>query len=395
MPVSSQRNGGDSKTPLLPPELIPLFDDVFVRSCELFEEYVFRCAIEVFREAGLAEALGHAGTTMQAIDRARLDPGAAQVPVDWILRELAVRGALTVVAGEGDGARYLLANPLPRLESGSLLEEQSRLDPGALPSYAIARLAAEHYPAVLRGETTGERVLFAPERIGAWFEYFAAENPIYAISNVIGAIAAERALPAGGGAILELGGGLGSGAAALLDRLEASGRSAELACYRFTELSVPFLRRAQKTLTARFTGRPLVFARLNMNEPFGAAGAAEGAHALVYGVNTVHVAHDLALTLSEIRRTLRPGGMLVLSECVRPFSGVPVYVEFVFNLLEAFRSPILVPSWRPNGGFLTPEQWTGALEAGGFAGVRLFPDVAALRDAYPSLVVAAIVATRT
>ena len=111
-------------------------------------------------------------------------------------------------------------------------------------------------------------------------------------------------------------------------------------------------------------------------------------------MNTLHVAHDLAFTLSEIRRTLQPGGKLVLSECVRPFPGVPVYVEFVFNLLEAFRSPILVPPWRPNGGFLTPEQWTGALEAGGFTDVSLFPDIVALRDAYPSLVVAAIVATR-
>ena len=394
MPVSSQRDEGNSRAPRLPPETLRLFDDTFVRSCELFEEYVFRCTIGVFREVGLADACRHAVTTMQAIERARLDPGAAPVPVDWILRELAFRGVLTEAAGDGNEPRYLLAAPLPHHETDSIVQEQSKLDPGTLPSYAIAHLAAEHYPAVLRGETTGESVLFAPERIGAWLDYFAAGNTIYAISNIIGAIAAERALPAGGGAILELGGGLGSGAAALLDRLQASGRSAELTSYRFTELAIPFLRRAQRTLAGRFPERPLAFARLNMNEPFAAAGAAEGAYVLVYGVNTLHVAHDLAFTLSEIRRTLQPGGKLVLSECVRPFPGVPVYVEFVFNLLEAFRSPILVPSWRPNGGFLTPEQWTGALEAGGFTDVSLFPDIVALRDAYPSLVVAAIVATR-
>ena len=394
MLVSSHGDEGNSRIPRLPPDILPLFDDAFVRSCELFEEYVFRCAIGVFREVGLADACGHAATTMQAIERARLDPGAAAVPVDWILRELAAHGVLTVAASDENGTRYLLANALPHLEADSILEEQSRLDPGTLPSYAIARLAAEHYPAVLRGETTGERVLFAPDRIGAWFDYFAAGNSIYAISNIIGAIAAERAFPTGGGAILELGGGLGSGAAALLDRVDTSGRSGELSHYRFTELSTPFLRRAQRTLAARFAGRPLAFARMDMNEPFAAAGAAEGAYVLVYGVNTLHVAHDLAFTLAEIRRTLQPGGKLVLSECVRPFPGVPVYVEFVFNLLEAFRSPIIVPSWRPNGGFLTPEQWTGALEAGGFADVRLFPDIVALRDACPSLVIAAIVATR-
>jgi SAM-dependent methyltransferase len=394
MPVCSQRDEDNSKGPRLPPDIQRLFGDAFVRSCELFEEYVFRCAIRVFLEVGLADACRRDVTTMQAIQRSRLDPGVAPVPVDWILRKLALRGVLTVVASDGNTARYLLANALPQLETDSILEEQSRLDPGNLPSYAMARLATEHYPAVLRGETTGEQVLFAPDKIGAWLDYFAAGNSIYAISNVIGAIAAGRAFPARGGAILELGGGLGSGAAALLDRLEASGRSAELASYRFTELAIPFLRRAQRTLAGRFAGRPLVFARLNMNEPFAAAGVAEGAHALVYGVNTLHVAHELAFTLSEIRRTLQPGGKLVLAECVRPFPGVPVYVEFVFNLLQAFRSPVLVPSWRPNGGFLTPEQWTGALEACGFTEVSLFPDIVALRDACPSLVVAAIVATR-
>jgi hypothetical protein len=53
-----------------------------------------------------------------------------------------------------------------------------------------------------------------------------------------------------------------------------------------------------------------------------------------------------------------------------------------------------VPGWRPNGGFLTPEQWTVALEANGFRNIEILPDIAALRDAYPSFLVAAITARR-
>jgi SAM-dependent methyltransferase len=375
---------------LLPADLKPLFDDTFVRSCELFEEYVFRSALQVFREAGLEEALRTPADATEAVARAGLDPAVAPVPVDWILRALAARGVLAAESG-----RYRLAGALPETETASLMQEQSRVDAGSLPSYAIARLATEHYPAVLRGEVRGERVLFGPETIGAWLEYFSNGNTVYAINNVLGALAAERALPQGGGSVLELGGGLGSGAAALLARLEREGRADEVPLYRFTELSLPFLRKAQRSLGARFPKRPLAFGRLDMNEPFAQAGAAEGAYALVYGVNTLHVAHDLAFTLAEIRRTLRPGGRLVLSECVRPFPGMPVYVEFVFQLLQAFRTPRLHPSWRPNGGFLTPEQWTAALLANGFTDVRLLPDIVALREAYPSLVVAAITATRT
>jgi hypothetical protein len=66
----------------------------------------------------------------------------------------------------------------------------------------------------------------------------------------------------------------------------------------------------------------------------------------------------------------------------------------VFNLLDAFREPVLVPGWRPNGGFLTPEQWSGALEANGFRDVRIVPDIAVIRDFYPSFVVAAVVASK-
>jgi hypothetical protein len=73
---------------------------------------------------------------------------------------------------------------------------------------------------------------------------------------------------------------------------------------------------------------------------------------------------------------------------------VPIHLEFVFNLLGSFRDPLLVPGWRPNGGFLAPEQWRAALEANGFTEVRIVPDIIAIRDAYP-VSVAAIVARRT
>ena len=63
--------------------------------------------------------------------------------------------------------------------------------------------------------------------------------------------------------------------------------------------------------------------------------------------------------------------------------------------MEAFRAARLDPACRPNGGFLTPEQWSAALEAAGFADVRVMPDVARIRAVFPTFYVAAIGATRT
>lgn len=394
MPTASRRNQGDERAALYPPELLPLFDDAFVTSWELFEEYVARLALGVFRSSGLAEACRREATVEQAIAGAGLAPASAQVPTAWIMRMLASRGWIEGSAGPGGEMRYRTERPPPAPDPNETLAAQEAHDPRCLPSYRMAALAAEHYPAVLRGQTTGEQALFGPEGISGWVKYFSNSNPLYAISNAVGALAAEQALPDGTGAILEIGGGLGSGAEALLDRLQACARATQISTYRFTDISPLFLRRAQRTLVARHPGYPLVFAPLDIDRPFADGEIAPSSFSLVYGVNVLHVARDLAATLGQLRQALTAGGVLVMSECVRPFAGTPLHLELVFNLLSAFRDALLVPGWRPNGGFLTPEQWTAALEANGFVDVRIYPDIAAIREAYPSFVVAAVVARR-
>jgi SAM-dependent methyltransferase len=388
MPLISARSGTDERAALLPPELLRVFDDGFVRSCDLIEEYVARLALGVVRAIGLGHACVGGATVEEAIARTGLAPGVARVPVGWLLETL-VLGGWATRRDQGDGPpRYETVPALPILAAEEIAQAQAEHDPRCLPSYRIAATAARCYPAVLRGETTGEAALFNADTIGAWFEYFSNANPLYAVANEIGARAASQALAAHPGAVLEVGGGLGSAAEALLARVAA-------APYRFTEISALFLRRAKRALSARFAGRELTFGTLDIDAPFDRGGAGPGAYALVYGVNVLHVARDLGATLGEIRTVLAPGGALVIAECVRPFPGRPVYVEFVFNLLGPFRSPVLQPVWRPTGGFLTPEQWTGALAANGFEGVRVYPDIAAIREAYPSFVVAAISAQRT
>jgi SAM-dependent methyltransferase len=211
----------------------------------------------------------------------------------------------------------------------------------------------------------------------------------------VGAVALEAWLPPGGGVILELGGGCGSGTVAVLDQLAAAGRLDDVRAYRFTELVPAFLRRGQRNVEQRFGGRPgLSFEPLDMNRQFSAQGIEPGSVSAVYAVNTLHVAHDLDFTLAEVRRALAPGGRVIVSECVRPFPGQALYPEFVFNLLATFRAPRLRPPYRPNGGFLTAEQWAAALEAAGFADVRTLPDVARIREVFPGFYAGAVGAAR-
>jgi SAM-dependent methyltransferase len=380
--------------PCLPPALVPIFDPRFTASSVLFDEFVYRLTLRVFGEAGLPKAVVDWGTAADVVGRAGLDPGRAAVPVSWMLRHLRQHGVLAAEDDTGD-PRFRLERPLPALDPAPVMAEQRELDPASLPSYVLAEAAARDYPAFLRGGATGEEILFAPTRLPLWVGYFSNDNTLYAVNNRVGAVAVATWMVHRPNTILELGGGLASGSVALLEHLAAVGRLAEVQAYRFTELVPAFLRRGQRLLHDRLPGAPPVtFAPLDMNRPFAEQAVAPASVSIVYAVNTLHVAHDLAFTLGEIRQALEPGGQLVVSECVRPWPGDTLYPEFVFNLLQTFRSPCLHPAYRPNGGFLTPEQWTGALEATGFRDVRILPDVTRIRDGFSGFYVAALGATR-
>ena len=379
---------------VLPPRISAPFTSAFVRSSTLFDEYVDGLVLSVFRAVGLAEAAREPGTADEIVRRAGLEPGRARVPVEWILRRIGRRGILE--QSEGGGAtRFRLIGKLPDLDPLAVREEQRHLDPSWLPSYVLAETVAKDYPAFLRGERVGEEILFSPLRLRLWVDFFSNDNGLYAVNNSVGAGAIEEWMPRGPATIVELGGGLGSGATAVLDALRRAGRWGEISEYRFTELVPAFLRRGQNALQTRFPDASFLrFASLDMNRPLGEQGVAPGSVSLVYAVNTVHVARDLGFTLREIFQALAPGGRLVISECIRTTSAHVIYVEFIFNLMETFRSPVLNPSYRPNGGFLTPEQWQGALQAAGFVDVRMYPDLRRLRADFPDFCVGAVSARR-
>ncbi|MEX0959347.1 MAG: class I SAM-dependent methyltransferase [Burkholderiales bacterium] len=393
MPAISKRSGRDERAALFPAELLPQFDDSFITSFELFEEYVARLSLQAFGSTGLSQACRQDATAEQAIARAELAPEIARVPATWLLEMLAWAGWLDRSAGADGQTRYRTGS-LPELDPDEILARQRAHDPRCLPCYEIAALAAAHYPAVLRGTISGEQALFGPEGIIPWVKYFSNDNPLYAVSNAVGAISAARNLPDGACAILEIGGGLGSGADTLLQQLERTNRAADIDVYHLTDISPLFLKRARRELTARHPACPFRFTVLDIDRAFAGSEVVPGNYALAYGVNVLHVARDLAATLHELRNALCEHGVLVMSEYIRPFPGKPLHLELVFNLLTAFREPVLHPDWRPNGGFLTPEQWTAALQANGFADVRIFPDIAAIRDAYPEFAIATIVARR-
>ena len=143
LPDAFSREHGHRLAGLLPAELLPLFDDRFIGSHILFEEYVHRLAIRVVRDSGIEPAAREPGTPGEIAARAGLDAVRAPVPVGWLLATLVARGQ---AERDPDGRSFIPA-ALPDPDLQEVAAAQERHDPSAMPSYRMAALAADFFAA--------------------------------------------------------------------------------------------------------------------------------------------------------------------------------------------------------------------------------------------------------
>src|SRR5262249_25933750 len=109
--------------PTRPARISPPFTGTFIRSATLYDEYILRLTLAIFRATGLAKAAATPGTTDELVARAGFEPGRARVPVDWMLRRLSHRGILE--QREVDGrSRFQVRGELPHLDPEEILEAQ-------------------------------------------------------------------------------------------------------------------------------------------------------------------------------------------------------------------------------------------------------------------------------
>lgn len=375
------------------PAIRALFTPEFILCAEHFDRFTVDMILNAVKDLELQPALERGATVAQVVAAKGYAPRAA-IPLDWFFRKLAAEEYLMADL-RGAEPSFRARGPLPAGDPDRSESQARAVDPRSMPPFSVVRAMAPHIPAFLRGEKTGEEILFSPTKLPLWFEYFSNDNLLYAINNRLGAEAVLRALPASRPArVVEIGGGSGSAALALFERLARDAALHRVLRYRFSEIVPTFLRRAERTIRARFPGLPVEFSKVDMDRDFTQQGIPSGEADVFYAVNTVHIARDLGQTLSRIREALAPGGVAVFSECVRPLDGQPIYVEFVFNFLENFTGVATDQATRPNHGFLTPGNWRAALSAAGFANVEILPDVETLARHYDSFFVAAVSARR-
>jgi SAM-dependent methyltransferase len=366
----------------LPAELTT---ESFFRANELTGAYAALRAERVLNALGVPPGAPPpaSGEAVKTLGLAQERAGAWDFLVGFVARARRLRGD-----GESPDPGFAAADG-PGALRARILEERPEL----APALDVIDAAACGYPEFLRGRKDGGAVLFDPARPGLWERYFDNANPVYAAGNTLAAHAAAAALggrlAAGGLRILEVGAGCGSAAEALLDRLGGS-----VSSYTGSDLSPGFLRKARERLEARRrAGLELRFRILDLDRPAAEWGLPRRSFDAVLAVNVLHSVRDLVASLRGLEGLIVPDGSLVLGECVRPERGRPVHPEFVFQLLEAFRGPLLDPEVRPEPGFLDAPSWRAALERAGFRAVRFIPEFEAAVAAYPEHSLAAITAS--
>lgn len=361
---------------------------------ELFP-YRFLAANETFARLvdatayGILESIGalptNDGITVPRVKKDLSIPWRRTVPLTFCYERLSDSGFF-----ERDGQKYRPGPDRPQ-DFADVAAELTAREPGAEVAVQILRTLVDQANRYFTGEATGDEILFAPQKLPLWVDYFSNNNPLYAINNTLGAEALRRLLPADGGAfeVLEIGGGCGSAAEQALRTLGDG-----ITRYRFTEVAETFARIGVKAVRAAAgPSTEVETARLDMSLPWRDQGIEPGTFDAVYAVNCFHVAADLDFVIGEAAAALKPGGTVVVSECLRPTKlARPIHAEIIFDFLDSFIDVATDPVKRPTHGFLTPAAWRATFEAAGLADVTILPDVDEIAEQYPDFVVGSVLA---
>ena len=366
-----------------------VFSERLYQSIELLERYSIDLAVDLLRRLNVMDQLSQWRSVNELSQALSFQPR-FRLALRWIVERLIETGCIEGQM-DGDTRFYHLHQALWQPNLNRLRSSGLNIDPTNAATLDLLDYAASLYPAVARGEQTGDQSLFSSQGIPLWLNYFSNDNLTYAVNNWVAAIlAADRTSTQARVRILEVGAGAGSATEILLRCLDERGLLPKIERYFVTEPNAFFRRRSQREMAKHYPYLGVRWGTIDLNLPWDAQGVAPGEFELIYAVNVLHISKDLLFSLNQARSALADDGWLVIGECLRPYVGQPIYPELMFQILESFTDVQTDREIRPNPGFLTADQWRRAFNRAGFHSTDVAPDVDVIRDIYPHFFAGAI-----
>ncbi|KAI1425159.1 putative polyketide synthase [Xylaria sp. FL1777] len=233
----------------------------------------------------------------------------------------------------------------------------------ANPVGRLYATVARNLTALLKGGVNPLELLMQNDILKDYYEVLTNYRCAAQISSYVDLFAHQRA----GMNILEVGGGTGAGTRNIIRALGAhSGSESFLRCnrYDFTDVSVAFLDKARDEFKAYES--QMTFGTLDIERDFSEQGYREAEYDIVLAVSVLHITANLKQTLRNLRRTMKPGGKLVMQESFKPDGWT---LGFVFGVF---------PGWwfgSEDGRVLSPSitlgDWDALLKEVGFSGIDL------------------------
>ncbi|KAK1998259.1 putative polyketide synthase [Colletotrichum falcatum] len=216
--------------------------------------------------------------------------------------------------------------------SESIYQELTTCFPDQSTANKLAKYAGDHLSEVLSGKTDGVKLIFGSaegrELVSSFYADWPLNQALYKLMDdfFIQLGKALESNPISGPLkILEMGAGTGGTTKRLVPLLARLGVPIE---YTFTDLAPSFVAAARKKWGKEY---PFMKFRTHDIEKVPDQDLIGTQH-IVVSSNAVHATHDLVVSTGNIRKILRPEGLLLMLEMTR----TPYWVDLVFGLFEGW-----------------------------------------------------------
>ncbi|KAK2036053.1 polyketide synthase [Colletotrichum somersetense] len=216
--------------------------------------------------------------------------------------------------------------------SESIYQELTTRFPDQSTANKLTKYAGDHLAEVLSGKTDGVKLIFGSaegrELVSGFYADWPLNQALYKLMDdffIQLGKKLERNPSSGPLKILEMGAGTGGTTKRLVPLLARLGVPIE---YTFTDLAPSFVAAARKKWGKEY---PFMKFRTHDIEKVPDQDLIGTQH-IVVSSNAVHATHDLVVSTGNIRKILRPEGLLLMLEMTR----TPYWVDLVFGLFEGW-----------------------------------------------------------
>jgi NADPH:quinone reductase-like Zn-dependent oxidoreductase/SAM-dependent methyltransferase len=164
--------------------------------------------------------------------------------------------------------------------------------------------------------------------------------------------------------ILEVGAGTGGMTSHILSTLidlERRTGGLQFSNYTYTDISPTFFENAKGKWHA--ISERMAFKTFDLERAVEDQGFELGSYDLIIAGSVLHATTDLAATIRNVHKTLKPGGRMILLEAVAPEK---VITNFAFGLAPGWWN--CMEEWRAMSPAIVEDQWHECLKANGFSG---------------------------